>query len=77
VKYLTVAQMRKVDDLAISTYGINLTQMMELAGSSLARLAIELLEQQPNDARISVLVGKGNNGGGGLGCCSTPSQYGS
>jgi NAD(P)H-hydrate epimerase len=66
VKPLTAAQMREVDDLAINTYGINLYQMMELAGSTLARLAIKLLEKRPDDIRVSVLVGKGNNGGGGL-----------
>ena len=61
---VTAAQMRRVDELAVGRYGIALEEMMELAGSSLARLASDLLGGLAG-RRVAILVGKGNNGGGG------------
>jgi NAD(P)H-hydrate epimerase len=61
---VTAAQMRRVDELAVSKYGITLEEMMELAGSHLARLCSNLLNGLAGK-RVAVLVGKGNNGGGG------------
>jgi hydroxyethylthiazole kinase-like uncharacterized protein yjeF len=61
---VTAAQMRRVDELATSTYGVAIEEMMELAGSSLANLASELHVGLAGK-RVAVLVGKGNNGGGG------------
>jgi NAD(P)H-hydrate epimerase len=58
--------MRKVDDIAIKTYKITLSQMMELAGSNFATLAKRVLKQSIGESKILVLAGKGNNGGGGL-----------
>lgn len=60
--YLTSSQMSKVDDLAMNKYNIKLEKMMELAGSNLASLAKKISKGK----QILVLVGKGNNGGGGL-----------
>jgi NAD(P)H-hydrate epimerase len=62
VPSITVEQMREVDRLAVEKFGITIAQMMENAGRNLARLTVELYDP----ARASVLVGKGNNGGGGL-----------
>ena len=62
VPSITVDQMREVDRLMVEEFGITLPQMMENAGRILAELTID----QFGPERASVLVGKGNNGGGGL-----------
>jgi NAD(P)H-hydrate epimerase len=63
---ITVAQMREVDRLMIEEYSIALLQMMENAGRSLAALARMVHGGDVANARVVVLVGTGNNGGGGL-----------
>jgi NAD(P)H-hydrate epimerase len=63
---ITVEQMRKVDRLMVDDYGITLVQMMENAGRSLAALTRMLHGGDMASARVLVLVGTGNNGGGGL-----------
>ncbi|RME02132.1 MAG: NAD(P)H-hydrate epimerase [Calditrichaeota bacterium] len=60
---LTVDEMREVDRLMIEEIGISLEQMMENAGHHLAYFARQAFGP---DARVCILVGKGNNGGGGL-----------
>ncbi len=45
---------------------IRVAQMMENAGRSLARLARHLLGGSAVGRKVAVMVGKGNNGGGGL-----------
>ncbi len=62
---LTTAQMREVDQLMMTTYGITLPQMMENAGRSLAHLARErFLDGDPVGKSVTVLAGSGGNGGG-------------
>ena len=63
---ITTAQMRRVDQLMLEAYGINLLQMMENAGRNLAALARRLLGGSVTDRHIAVLCGAGNNGGGGM-----------
>jgi NAD(P)H-hydrate epimerase len=58
--------MIEVDRLMIDCYGISLIQMMENAGRNLALLAKRMLGGLIIDKKICVVVGKGNNGGGGL-----------
>lgn len=60
--WLTFAQMRQADELAMGRFGIDLLQMMEHAGRAMAELVMRLA---PN-GNIVVLAGSGNNGGGGL-----------
>ena len=62
VPAISVTQMRRVDELMIGTYCIGLAQMMENAGRSLAELA----QSRFAPGSVTVLVGAGNNGGGGL-----------
>ncbi len=62
IPWLTVEQMVEADRLAIEVFGIELLQMMEHAGSSLA----ELTHRVAPDGPVVVLAGGGNNGGGGL-----------
>lgn len=66
VPTVTTAQMQEVDRLMIGEYGIELLQMMENAGRSLATLARQMLGGDVRDRPIVVLAGRGNNGGGGL-----------
>lgn len=63
---LTADQMAEADRLAVEEFGISLGQMMELAGSSLARIVRQMVAPEDTGAQVIVLVGPGNNGGGGL-----------
>ena len=60
------AQMREVDRIAVEETGPNLYQMMENAGRNLALLAIQLLDEGWQQAKVLVLAGSGGNGGGGI-----------
>ena len=62
VPVLTTDQMREVDRAMIEDLHIELIQMMENAGRSLADLAIARFAP----ATVTVLAGPGGNGGGGL-----------
>jgi len=59
---VTAAQMREVDRAMVEDLHIELEQMMENAGRSLADLAQRLF----GPASATVLAGDGGNGGGGL-----------
>jgi NAD(P)H-hydrate epimerase len=63
---LTLAQMREVDRLMVEDFGITLLQMMEHAGRGLAEVARRSVGGSLAEARVLVLAGPGNNGGGGL-----------
>ena len=67
---ISAEQMALVDRLMPETYQIGLEQMMENAGRHLASLAFTRLKQHhslnPVDAKITLVIGPGNNGGGGL-----------
>lgn len=63
---LTTEQMIEVDRLMIEAYHIQLIQMMENAGRTLALLAKRMLDDDIADRPIVVLAGRGGNGGGGL-----------
>lgn len=59
--------MIEVDRLMMEDYQINLFQMMENAGRSLAILANRLfLNQDPRNKKVLVLAGSGGNGGGAI-----------
>lgn len=62
VPTVSASQMAEVDRLAIEVYHLDLIQMMENAGSALARV---VLSQRP-DGPITVLAGAGGNGGGAM-----------
>jgi NAD(P)H-hydrate epimerase len=59
---VTAEQMREVDRAMIENFHIELTQMMENAGRSVAELAVDAFAPR----RVLVLAGPGGNGGGGL-----------
>ena len=60
---VTLDEMREVDRIMIEEVGISLDQMMENAGLRLAQFARDLTGPE---SAVAVLIGKGNNGGGGL-----------
>jgi NAD(P)H-hydrate epimerase len=59
---LTAEEMREVDRIMVEDLHIELVQMMENAGRSLAELAIRRFHPMS----VVVLAGRGGNGGGGL-----------
>lgn len=63
---VTTAQMQEIERRMVEVYGIDLAQMMENAGRSLALVAQHMLDGDVLDRPIVVLAGRGNNGGGGL-----------
>ena len=62
VPAVSVEQMRQLDRVMIEDLHIDLIQMMENAGRSIADLVIELF----SPSSVTVLSGAGGNGGGGL-----------
>lgn len=65
IPYITAAEMREVDRAMIEDYGIELLQMMEIAGRNLARLAkLRFFGLQSLGRKVVVLAGAGANGGG-------------
>lgn len=62
----TTGQMREIDRVVTQEYGLQIVQMMENAGRSLARLCRLLLDGSVAGRRILVLAGGGKNAGGGL-----------
>ncbi len=64
---VTAGQMASIDEIMIRDIGIDLIQMMELAGRNLAHLARHrFLDGDPRGKHVVVLAGSGGNGGGGL-----------
>jgi ADP-dependent NAD(P)H-hydrate dehydratase / NAD(P)H-hydrate epimerase len=63
MKIVTAAEMREIDRLTTEKHNIPSLMLMENAGSAVARF---VLRQYPNADKITVVCGKGNNGGDGL-----------
>ena len=64
---LTAAQMASVDRMMVEELGLDVLQLMELAGRAVAAFARErFLGGDPRGRRVLVLAGGGNNGGDGL-----------
>jgi ADP-dependent NAD(P)H-hydrate dehydratase / NAD(P)H-hydrate epimerase len=63
MKILTASEMRETDRLTVEQFGVPSTALMENAGSAVARF---VLREFPRRNRITVLCGKGNNGGDGF-----------
>jgi NAD(P)H-hydrate epimerase len=67
VPAVTADQMREVDRIAVEDLGLGILQMMENAGRNLAANVVNMLGNARGE--VTVLVGAGGNGGGGL-CCA-------
>jgi NAD(P)H-hydrate epimerase len=66
MKALTAAEMREVDRLTTERFGVPSLQLMEAAGKSVADVFLEQYGYRGTPGRVSVLCGKGNNGGDGF-----------
>jgi NAD(P)H-hydrate epimerase len=64
MRLATAAQMREMDRLTITEFGLPGLVLMENAGRAVAEAAWELLPE--SGGRVLVLAGKGNNGGDGF-----------
>ncbi len=63
MKITTAAEMREIDRVTTAQYGVPSLTLMENAGTGVANFA---LERYPEAERITVVCGKGNNGGDGF-----------
>src|SRR6266540_6435562 len=58
--------MRKIDDMTIREFQVDVLMLMENAGRATAVLARQMLLGQAIGKRVACLVGAGNNGGDGM-----------
>jgi NAD(P)H-hydrate epimerase len=63
MKIVSAAEMREIDRATSERFGVPSLTLMENAGSAVARF---ILSHYPQAQRISVVCGKGNNGGDGF-----------
>jgi NAD(P)H-hydrate epimerase len=63
MKIVSAAEMRQIDKITTERFGIPSLTLMENAGAAVATF---VLERYPAAKRITVLCGKGNNGGDGF-----------
>ncbi|MEA2031049.1 MAG: NAD(P)H-hydrate dehydratase [candidate division Zixibacteria bacterium] len=66
MKLVTSEQMRRIDSETINNYGIPGPKLMENAGSGIARWVADNVIVGIEKAKVTVISGKGNNGGDGL-----------
>ena len=63
MKIVTAAEMREIDRATTENFGVPSLTLMENAGSAVARF---VLLRYPDAPRVTVVCGKGNNGGDGV-----------
>jgi ADP-dependent NAD(P)H-hydrate dehydratase / NAD(P)H-hydrate epimerase len=63
MKIVSAAEMREIDRSTSERFGVPSITLMENAGSAVARF---VLSDFPRAERVSVVCGKGNNGGDGF-----------
>ena len=63
MKITTAAEMREIDRVTTEKYGVPSLTLMDNAGTGVANF---ILERYPRAERITVICGKGNNGGDGF-----------
>lgn len=64
-QYASLEQIAELDRLAMEEFGLDILQMMEMAGNKFALIVRDFLKDL-NHKHIMVLAGVGNNGGDGL-----------
>lgn len=64
-QYASLEQIAELDRSAMEEFGLDILQMMEIAGNNFARIVKNYLKEL-NHKHILVLAGVGNNGGDGL-----------
>src|SRR5450631_2698179 len=73
MKILTASEMRATDLRTSEEFGVASLTLMENAGTAVARF---VLREYPQQKRIGVLCGRGNNGGDGFVAARVLSQSG-
>jgi NAD(P)H-hydrate epimerase len=66
VVYVTAEEMRRMDDITIKEFHVDVLVLMENAGRATATLAKQMLHETTFGKRVACLVGGGNNGGDGM-----------
>ena len=66
IVYVTAEEMRRMDDVTIHEFHVNVLVLMENAGRAAATLAKQMLQETTFGKRVACLVGGGNNGGDGM-----------
>ncbi len=66
VVYVTAEEMRRIDDITIREFQMDVLMLMENAGRATATLARQMLQGTTIGKRVACLVGGGNNGGDGM-----------
>jgi NAD(P)H-hydrate epimerase len=66
VVYVTAEEMRRIDDITIREFQVDVLMLMENAGRATATLARQMLLGTTIEKRVACLVGGGNNGGDGM-----------
>src|ERR1039457_7722941 len=63
MKIVSASEMRDIDRVTSERFGVPPNSLMENAGAVVARFA---LSEYPGAERVSIVCGKGNNGGDGF-----------
>jgi NAD(P)H-hydrate epimerase len=66
VVYVTSEEMRRIDDITIREFQVDVIMLMENAGRATATIARQMLQGTTIEKRVACLVGGGNNGGDGM-----------
>jgi NAD(P)H-hydrate epimerase len=66
VVYVTAEEMRRIDDITIREFKVDVLILMENAGRATATMARQMLQGTTIGKRVACLVGGGNNGGDGM-----------
>ncbi len=66
VVFVTADEMRKIDDMTIREFRVDVLMLMENAGRATGMLAMRMLQGTILGKRVACLVGGGNNGGDGM-----------
>ena len=66
IVYVTAEEMRKIDDMSIREFQVDVLMLMENAGRATAIMGLQMLQGRTIGKRVACLVGGGNNGGDGM-----------
>jgi len=66
VVYVTAEEMRRIDDVTIREFQVDILMLMENAGRATATMARRMLQGTTIGKHVACLVGGGNNGGDGM-----------
>src|SRR2546425_3705252 len=66
IVYVTADEMRRIDDVIIREFQVDVLMLMENAGRATAIMGLQMLQGRTIGKRVACLVGGGNNGGDGM-----------